>query len=213
MNDSDKVGLTSVLDQLDDLTDEDQVSIGQIVDKLGASSFASLMLIFALIAVSPASAIPGVTASVGLIVAILVIQMMAGKKSAWLPAFLLRRNLSAQKLKTGIAWLRKPVGWIERILRQRLTAVLHRPVSAAPARAASATDVGSVPGAVHADYGTGANVRLRRIHSHRHFRGGPSGARWRAGDLIDDVDDCCSAGHMAVRVCGLMLRPTEARAY
>lgn len=132
MNDSDKAGLTSVLDQLDEMTDEDQVSIGQIVDKLGASSFASLMLIFALIAVSPASAIPGVTASVGLIVAILVVQMMAGKKSAWLPAFLLRRKLSAQKLKTGVAWLRKPVGWIERILRQRLTAVLHRPVLLLP---------------------------------------------------------------------------------
>lgn len=132
MNEFGKAGLTSVLDQLDELTDEDQVSIGQIVDKLGASSFASLMLIFALIAVSPASAIPGVTASVGLIVAILVVQMMAGKKSAWLPAFLLRRKLSAQKLKTGLAWLRKPVGWIERILRQRLTAVLHRPVLLLP---------------------------------------------------------------------------------
>ncbi|MDH2328865.1 exopolysaccharide biosynthesis protein [Cereibacter sp. SYSU M97828] len=132
MNEFGKAGLTSVLDQLDELTDEDQVSIGQIVDKLGASSFASLMLIFALIAVSPASAIPGVTASVGLIVAILVVQMMAGKKSAWLPAFLLRRQLSAQKLKTGLAWLRKPVGWIERILRQRLTAVLHRPVLLLP---------------------------------------------------------------------------------
>lgn len=132
MNEFGKAGLTSILDQLTELTDGDQVSIGQIVDKLGASSFASLMLIFALIAVSPASAIPGVTASVGLIVAILVVQMMVGKKSAWLPAFLLRRKLSAQKLKTALAWLRKPVGWIERILRRRLTAVLHRPVLLLP---------------------------------------------------------------------------------
>lgn len=132
MDKSDKAGLTSVLDQLDDLTDEEQVSIAQIVDQLGASSFASLMLIFALIAVSPASAIPGVTASVGLIVSILVVQMMAGKKSVWLPGFLLRRKLSASKLKTGLDWLRKPVGWVERILRQRMTMMLHRPLLLLP---------------------------------------------------------------------------------
>lgn len=132
MDNSQKSGLSSVLNQLDELSDEDQVSIGQIVDKLGASSFASLMLIFALIAVSPASAIPGVTASVGMIVSILAAQMIAGKRSAWLPGFLLRRKLSASKLKATVDWLRKPVAWVERILRQRLTLVLHRPLLLLP---------------------------------------------------------------------------------
>lgn len=127
MTDGDGHGLTRLLDQLDELADQDSVSISEIVEKLGTSSFASIMLIFTLISASPASAIPGVTAVVGMIVAILVVQMMVGKKSVWLPGILLRRKLSGDKLRKGTGWLRKPVGWAERILRKRLSALLHRP--------------------------------------------------------------------------------------
>lgn len=127
MENRDKQGLTRVLDALAELTDNDEVLIGQIVEKLGTSSFASVMLIFTLISASPASAIPGVTAVVGMIVAILVVQMILGKRTVWLPEALLRRGLSGRKLKAGIAWLRKPVGWVERILRPRFSVLLHRP--------------------------------------------------------------------------------------
>jgi len=132
MNETDDHGLTRVLDQLDELVDQETVSIQQIVEKLGASSFASIMLIFTLISASPASAIPGVTAVVGIIVAILVVQMMVGKQSVWLPDILLRRQLSGDKLRKGISWLRKPVGWVERVLRKRLSILLHRPFLLVP---------------------------------------------------------------------------------
>lgn len=125
---SDPHGLTHILDRIEELTDQDDVSVEQIVHKLGDRSFASLMLIFTLISASPASAIPGVTAMVGLIVAVLVLQLIAGKKTVWLPGFLMRRRLDSKKLSKGIGWLRKPAGWGERILKRRLTALLHRPL-------------------------------------------------------------------------------------
>ncbi|MFW5689525.1 MAG: exopolysaccharide biosynthesis protein, partial [Spirochaetota bacterium] len=52
---------------------------------------------------------------------------MIGRKSVWLPGFITRRRMSSAKLCRGIGWLRKPVHFVERFLRARLTFLLHRP--------------------------------------------------------------------------------------
>ncbi len=119
--------LSDVLDRLESSADGDSVSVQTVVDRLGTHSFAALILAFSLVAVSPASAIPGLTTGVALIVFILVAQMIIGRKGVWLPEFLLRREVSSQKLRTAISWLRKPVEMVERFLRPRLTFLLHRP--------------------------------------------------------------------------------------
>jgi hypothetical protein len=119
--------LSEVLDQLEGAVEGESVRVGKIVDGLGHHSFAALMLVFALISTSPASAIPGVTAVVAVIVLLLVVQMIAGRKSVWLPGFVTRRELAAGKLCKGIGWLRKPVRFVERFLRPRLGFLYHRP--------------------------------------------------------------------------------------
>lgn len=119
--------LSSVLDQLESLAKRDTVSVQEVVDKLGHKSFASLMLIFSLIAVSPASVIPGLTATVAAIVFILVGQMILGRECVWLPRFIRCRRMSSAVLCKGIGWLRKPVQFAERFLKARLTFLLHRP--------------------------------------------------------------------------------------
>lgn len=119
--------LSEVLDQLESSLEGDSVSVEQILEALGERSFASLLLIFPLISASPASAIPGVTAVVAVIVFLLVGQMILGRKSVWLPAFVLRRRISRVALCKGTAWLRKPVAFVERGLKPRLTFLLHRP--------------------------------------------------------------------------------------
>lgn len=119
--------LSEVLDRLEQSIDGDDVAISEMVDRMGSHSFASVMLIFALISTSPASAIPGVTAVVAVIEFILVAQIVARRRSLWLPSFILHRRLSAEKLCRGIGWLRKPVRFIERFFKPRLTFLLHPP--------------------------------------------------------------------------------------
>ncbi|NKE43993.1 exopolysaccharide biosynthesis protein [Roseomonas frigidaquae] len=119
--------LSDVLDQLEGSAQGDSITVEQVVEKLGHQSFASLMLIFSLISTSPASAIPGLTATVAVIVFILAVQMIAGRDSVWLPQFITRRQISTRKLCKGIGWLRKPVRFVERYLGERLTWLLHRP--------------------------------------------------------------------------------------
>lgn len=119
--------LSEVLDRLESAAHDDSITVQEVVDRLGHSSFAALMLIFSLISTSPASAIPGMTTTVGAIIFILVVQMIAGRKSVWLPGFITRRSMSTEKLCKGIAWMRPPVRFAERYLKKRMTFLLHRP--------------------------------------------------------------------------------------
>ncbi len=125
---TDSHALSDVLDQLETMADGDSISVQNVIEKLGRHSFASLMLIFSLISASPASAIPGMTAFVAAIVFLLVGQMILGRKHVWLPEFITRRHMSTTKLCKGIDWLRKPVGFVERFLKSRLTLLFHRPI-------------------------------------------------------------------------------------
>lgn len=111
--------LSEVLNHLEHSVQGQKVTIGSLVDELGAHSFASLMFMFALISTSPASSIPGVTAIVAFIEFILVAQIMLGRDCLWLPGFISREALSTHKLCKGINWLRKPVHFVERFLKPR----------------------------------------------------------------------------------------------
>ena len=119
--------LSDVLDRLEAAAHGGSITVQEVVDELGNRSFAALMLVFSLISTSPASAIPGVTTVVAAIVFILVVQMIAGRKSVWLPGFVTRQEMSTEKLCKGIGWLRKPVRFVERFLKKRMTFLLHRP--------------------------------------------------------------------------------------
>lgn len=119
--------LSDVLDELESTVEGKSITVEDVIEALGRSSFASLMLVFSLISTSPASAIPGITTVVAVLVFILVAQMMFGRENLWLPRFVTRRSLSSEKLCKGISWLRKPVHFVERFLRPRFTWFFHRP--------------------------------------------------------------------------------------
>ena len=119
--------LSEVLDGLEASINGEEVSVQHIVQTLGQRSFASLLLIFPLIAVSPASAVPGVTAMVAVIVFLLVSQMIVGRESVWLPPFIRDHCISKAALCKAIGWLRKPIAFVERFLKARLTFILERP--------------------------------------------------------------------------------------
>jgi len=129
MADRDAPSLNGVLDQMEHLSggEDRQITVEEIIDCLGKHSFASTILAFSLISTSPASGIPGITAFVALVVMFLVVQMIVGRDSLWLPGFIMRRDIAAKKLREGVSWLRKPVGFVDRFLHERSTYLLHRP--------------------------------------------------------------------------------------
>ncbi len=119
--------LSDVLDQIEASAHGESIAVAEVIETLGHRSFASLMLVFSMLAASPASAIPGMTATVAVIIFILVAQLIVGRDSVWLPGFITRRRMPTARLRQGIGWLRRPVHFVERFLQARLTFLLHRP--------------------------------------------------------------------------------------
>ncbi|MET4698794.1 hypothetical protein ABIE65_001816 [Constrictibacter sp. MBR-5] len=119
--------LSEVLEHLERSVHGRSITVQDMMDALGRKSFAAMIMIFALLAASPASAVPGLTATVGLAVAVMVVQMLAGRDCIWLPGFLAGRRIPSQRVCQAIGWLRRPVHAVERVLRPRMTFLIKRP--------------------------------------------------------------------------------------
>lgn len=119
--------LNEVLDALAKAAEGDTVSVDVLIETLGRRSFPTLVLAPSLIAVSPASGIPGLSSTIGLVVATITAQMLMGRTKAWLPGFITRRQIATARLQRALNWLRRPVGVLERFARPRLVVLVSQP--------------------------------------------------------------------------------------
>lgn len=124
--------LNDVLDALAIAAEGDAVSVEVLIETLGRRSFPTLVLAPSLIAVSPASGIPGLSSTIGLVVATITAQMLLGRTSAWLPGFITKRRIATTRLHRALNWLRRPVGFLERLARPRLVALVSQPLVILP---------------------------------------------------------------------------------
>ena len=129
MDEEKSPSLTGVLDKLGDAGDEERVTVGQILEEVGDRSLAPILLVPALITASPISGIPGVPTLTGIIVGLIVVQMLMGRDTLWVPKILARQGVSKSKLDKAVNFLRKPVGWLDKLMKPRLTWLASRPWS------------------------------------------------------------------------------------
>lgn len=109
-------------------TDE-RVSVGEIVHRIGEGAFPPLMLAPALVVVTPASAIIGLSTFCGMIVALVAFQMVIGRDRLWLPAFILNRTMRQQRLERILGHIERPARFIDRLTRRRLTILVDPPMA------------------------------------------------------------------------------------
>ncbi|MDZ7756543.1 exopolysaccharide biosynthesis protein [Rhodohalobacter sp.] len=114
--------LQELLDRLQGISQNDEdVSVGEIIDMVGDRSYGPLLLISGLLTLAPIIGdIPGVPTILGAIVFLFSVQLLFGKEHFWLPKFLLERSVSGKKMNKGIEWLQSPARWIDKLLKPRL---------------------------------------------------------------------------------------------
>lgn len=105
------------------------VTVGEIVERLGSRSFAPLLLVPALVMVSPVSTIPGTPTLSALLIGLIAAQALIGRRTLWLPGVLRRRAIPAVRVERAVAFLRRPVGWVESLMRRRLAILAVPPGS------------------------------------------------------------------------------------
>lgn len=105
----------------------DQVSVDELMNAVGYRSFGPLLLLIALIAISPLGGIPGVPTLFAFCTIAVAGQILVNQKHLWLPGFILRRSVEQEKLAAFLARLRPLARRIDAIARPRLTRLVRGP--------------------------------------------------------------------------------------
>lgn len=121
--------LGDILDALDNAAQGGEVSIGGVMDEVGVRAFAPIILVPALILVSPLSGIFGLPTIGATLIFLITIQKMLGRANVWIPDILRRRRIGGDKLAKATSWLRRPCNWIDRRTHTRLTALVSHPAN------------------------------------------------------------------------------------
>lgn len=106
--------------------DEEQVTFGDLLDALHTRSYGPVLLLPAIVAVSPIGMIPGASIVCGSIIALLSMQMVFGLKHPWLPERLKAFEFPHDKIRRGVNKSLPIVRRFEKFLGKRLR-VLSQP--------------------------------------------------------------------------------------
>lgn len=108
--------LQSVLQDAKDAVEGEEVSVGELMDSVSSRGFGPLLLLPALISVSPIGAIPGMSIVTGSLIALVAIQMLIGQEHPWIPKRLEDFRFSKRKYQRGIErlmpWAEWASGWV-----------------------------------------------------------------------------------------------------
>lgn len=130
--------LADVIDAIDEsIEGEDEFAVGDIMDAFGTRAFGGLLVLPALVALSPVGAIPGVPTTLGLLILTVSAQHTVGLDSPWVPSVLRERSVSTEKWDEAKEKIDPWVKRIDRVLRPRLTWLTKGAADRALAAAAS----------------------------------------------------------------------------
>lgn len=124
--------MTETLDRAEARANGEKVSVSDLLAAVGDTSFASILLLPALIVVSPLSGIPFLPSICGLIIFFVSVQMILRRRHVWLPGFVLRQTVKSESLIRNLARIRPTAAWFDRRTRRRLPFLLSQPLVLIP---------------------------------------------------------------------------------
>jgi hypothetical protein len=117
-----------ILDKLRELADsQDKVKIGDMLEAIGKRSFAPFLLIPALIDISPVGSIPGLPTLLGLMIAIIAVQLLIGRDHLWLPGFIANRSRKSEDVRKAADKLNPLARRLDRWFHGRLPRLTSKP--------------------------------------------------------------------------------------
>lgn len=123
-------GLVQVVDDLEDASKEndgDEITLGQLLDKVGERSHGALVLVPALIALLPTGGIPTVPTIMSAMIVIIALQMAFSPDHIWLPKKMKNFSVGNKKLLNGLKWFRPYAEKFSWLFKPRLRFINERP--------------------------------------------------------------------------------------
>ncbi len=123
------LSLTALLASIRPHAHEESVTLGEVLARIGQRSFSATLMVIGLLMVSPLSAIPFLPSLVAIVILLIAGQAIIGRHHLWLPDFLTRRRISADKLRRALDTLIRPAAWIDRHRSGRWVVLTQWPIS------------------------------------------------------------------------------------
>ncbi|WP_299367053.1 exopolysaccharide biosynthesis protein [uncultured Tateyamaria sp.] len=128
MDPTDHPSLTHLLDILEEAAQGDRVTVQDILHEIGDRSIMPIVLAIALLMVSPLSGIPGLPTLSALLIVMVMVQALFGRRHLWLPGLVRNRAVPVRRLRRAVAALRRPARWIDRHSHPRLRMLTGGPL-------------------------------------------------------------------------------------
>jgi hypothetical protein len=120
--------LEQVVSRIEDAEEgNERVTMRQILHSLGSRSFAPLMLVPALVVISPVGGILGVPTAMAAVIALVATQLLAGRHSVWLPEFVLSKSVRRERLDKIAGFTNRAASYVDLLLARRLTVLVETP--------------------------------------------------------------------------------------
>ena len=120
--------LTEIVERTVEETGGGTVSVEQLMRSFGHASFIPLLILPALILITPLSGVPGLSTVCGLIIMLIAGQRLVGHRQIWLPGWIRRRTMKSARLHAGLEKILPFTRFVDRISRKRLTFLFRPPL-------------------------------------------------------------------------------------
>ncbi|MHA7868779.1 MAG: exopolysaccharide biosynthesis protein [Salipiger thiooxidans] len=118
-----------IVDRLSRVTEAEDLTLRDLFEEFGESSFLPALMVPALLVVSPLSGIPLFSSACGLTIAFISAQMLVSRKHLWLPDALMRRRIDSEKAHNAVGKLRVVSNWLDKHSKRRLRVLTSAPLS------------------------------------------------------------------------------------
>ncbi|MEE9320568.1 MAG: exopolysaccharide biosynthesis protein [Granulosicoccus sp.] len=123
---SDAGPINGLLDQLEAAIGCETVSIGDLAERIGQRGYGALLIVPALLEITPIGGVPGVPTVLAVIISLFAVQILFGRQRMWLPHFIEQRKLSASRITAGVSELRPLARRLDSCFRGRFSALTER---------------------------------------------------------------------------------------
>ncbi|MGZ9811460.1 exopolysaccharide biosynthesis protein [Pseudoroseicyclus sp. H15] len=117
---SDPRSVGDILDRMESSATGETTALREVVEALGDASYVPVLFAAALAVVTPLSGIPLFSSLCGILIVLVSAQMLLNRDHLWLPEKLMKREVSSERLKSAVDFMRKPAGFLDRISKPRL---------------------------------------------------------------------------------------------
>jgi hypothetical protein len=119
--------LSQLLDHFVETTEgQKKVAVADLLDSLDSRSYGPMLMVPALIAISPVGMIPGMSLATGSLIILIATQMMLFSRRPWLPRRLASAEFPRERLQAGVTKVQRWTRPVEKLIQPRLEFLVGR---------------------------------------------------------------------------------------